>query len=95
MNRVTLTGAMAALLATAPASGHDIKIASASGLLANCTFQSDDQTEVEYHTGFCLGFIKAVMNMHPTHGETFCIPESWDNGDLIRFVREALYRLLT
>jgi hypothetical protein len=78
-----------------PSWGHEIKIASASGLLANCTYQSGDRAEVEYHTGFCLGFLKAVMNMHPTHGKTFCIPESLDNGGLMRVIRDALYRLPT
>lgn len=80
-------------ISVSPAAAHDIKISSTGGLLANCTYQSDDQSEIEFHTGLCLGFIKAVMNMHPTAEKTFCIPKDWDNGDLIRFVRDALYRL--
>lgn len=88
-----LVGALAAFAVPSPLHAHDIMISSASGLLANCTYQSEDRAESEYHLGFCLGFLKAVMNTHPTHGETFCIPEELDNGGLTRVIREALYRL--
>ncbi len=73
-----------------PSRAHDLKIASAHGLKANCNYKSEDEEEVEFHYGFCLGYIKAVMNMHPTHGETFCIPESASNGTLAGAVRKTL-----
>ena len=91
--RLGLVGALVLVAAPSAVHAHDIKISSATGLLANCTYQSEDPAEFEYHLGFCLGFIKAIMNTHPTHGETFCIPDELDNGGLIRVMREALYRL--
>jgi len=91
-NKLALLGAVA-IASHGPAYAHEIRISSASGLLANCTYQSDDLAEFEYHLGFCLGFIKAVMNTHPTHGVTFCIPASLDNGGLVRVIRDAIYRL--
>ncbi len=90
MIRILMPLALILGAASAPSRAHDLKIASAHGLKANCNYKSDDQGEVEFHYGFCLGFIKAVMNMHPTHGETFCIPETADNGVLTGAVRKML-----
>lgn len=85
MIRVSILAAILTTVFTAPAEAHDIPINTGIGLLANCTYQSDDPTEIEFHIGVCVGFIKGVTNSVALQrgGSNWCAPQNMNNRQLI------------
>lgn len=67
-----------------------------NGLLSTCTYEGDNQSEVEYNFGTCVGFIKGVTNTFATielasnNKSTLCARESMDNRQLRDIVVDAL-----
>jgi hypothetical protein len=61
MKRLLIASALTALSAPSDAQEPlEYSLGSIEGLLGACTFTSDDQAEVEYHFGTCIGFIRGV-----------------------------------
>jgi Rap1a immunity proteins len=67
-----------------------------NGLLAACTYQGTEQSEIEYHFGTCVGFIKGVINGVETvrliEGQKplYCARPDIDNGQIRDVVVKAL-----
>jgi Rap1a immunity proteins len=96
--RVALVCSMIVALASAPARAESVEFSlnTGNGLLSACTFASDEQTEVEYHFGTCIGYIKGVTNafavLQLAQGSKvpYCARENMDNGQLRDIVVKAL-----
>lgn len=94
MNRLLVLVSLSLASAIMPldrAESHDIPVNTGAGLLANCDYQSDDQEEIEYHFGLCIGFIKGAGNAWAINNEVkWCIKGQFGNKHLHEAVLSRL-----
>lgn len=88
MNASIIAAALvASAIQPAAAPPLEFSLGSVEGLLAACSYTAENQAEVEYHFGTCVGFIRGVRVAFETmtaQGESFvCPPDGTTvNGDL-------------